>query len=109
MDKNEVYNLFVVESKRLYPNESVQDIAVDFVFTQISDEEGGVRLFNRGLPVFNEELLQDAIVCDKTVIALNYMVKSKDYIEFENHLPRESKISSSEFDGLLADILKSEE
>ncbi len=107
MNVEELYNRFLSESNRLYPNDTIQNLAIDFIYFHISDDEGGIKLFIKGIPVFNIQLLkQSSIVYDKTLNVVNYMTKSKDSKEFESYIKRGKKEYDKDFDEILGKLLK---
>ena len=106
MEVEELYNTFLKEANRLYPNSNLQSIVIDYIYGQIKDSEGAIKVFNKGFPTYNLQLLnQHTIIYNKTLNIVKKMLKSKNVEEFESKAKRRKQPNTKNFDNILGGLL----
>jgi len=106
MEIEELYNTFLKETNRLYPNSNLQSIVIDYIYSQIKDSEGAIKIFNKGFPAYNLQLLnQHTILYNKTLNIVKKMLKSKNVTEFERKVKKRKLPNSKNFDNILVGLL----
>jgi len=106
MDNDKIYNDIIKETQRLEFNESLQRIAIDYIYKQLSDKEALI-LFNQNLPDFNIQILNHKLIYDATLNALYVMKDSKSKTEFEYKIQKYiAKNDNINFNEILKDLLQ---